>query len=1186
MRSVSLKYALCIWRITMFLVCVETAAAQVNPHTQIRWPASCRDSAGKTYNWVTDQCVDINNINVTTQVVYPPTCSVSGMVYDPATQTCAYSVNQIQPGAQIVWPSATCNSGSKVYSPSLNGCVATGTAGNPAPAAGLFQYNQAGVFGAVSGAAADTSGNVSQLGSVFYAVGNQTPAGTGNNGIVNSMATGRTVIADPSYATTEQPYSFDLLGGNTKYATPSMTHFTDLRQGMESNWYHDTGSNVGHSDTCIVTTLQNTTTGSTGWGGYGSQCAPVSYQWYSPGLNNGASSVGPGGWTVNAGIAINGVSNTPGISELISGTQIKAGIGDNVGHYFYNYNYGGAVAGADEGNHLAAEGGGEAANTYMGTITTGGANATTVIVNCTKDCNAPGDGRYLVDTTAVVSGNATAYTAPSGQTPGTYAVDITVTPSTFWGTLAANVVTPTGAPFGKGSTPMTFTVNSGSGNTGSPVANALVCFAGQFHEQARITSVSGTGPWTITVPLRHAHQSGSWIMQGGPCGQFLSFTANEVAGGTRAFSMEGVDPNSSLDAIVRGTNQTLRYPEDIIGATDAHTLQFRFFTPNYDNLNYLGNVQFARSSFGGLSNTGGVVTFANTWITAGSAPYFFGAGTITISNSTNSAFNGACTNPRIASSGYQLSCDQAASTGQSSATATVAVGTSQYGNTAFHLYPGAEVLDVLDYNATNCTAAGRTAPCIDGTFTIEPNPGSWTVGDTVENTHHYSAVIDAERQWLSIYNPMLQSTEGKTLMLSGTGAGGNLQNQVANYAAYTFDNTQSLTTYAYHGGTVMPPGGLWLKPDSPGRGVFMFGLGMVNAPDPPGSPLLYVGCPATGCNDAQYWYKGFWFTGNTSLSAPNNPFAGPGESNLLYWPNTNVLQFESARVDFNYAPISRVTVVSDANGNLPFLTFNYIDSGAASHTARVDYQGTVNSTFHLPALAAGATKTLATTDVFGASGTNHAAGLVPDPGATAGSTNFLREDGTWAPPAGILGSNNTWTGTQTYNVNPGAGVQWFQANNTFAAGSGQYADNIAAWAPNATAGSHLIFWEHGFKAALNDECRFDFNFQGDGSASNTDVFECWSNLIYTVTPSTQVVAFAKPPTNIILTSSTTTTAAAYDNTTLTGLTISGHCAISAGNASAATNIATAYVTANSNYYSLNHASVAGMIYNVICTGNY
>ena len=37
---------------------------------------------------------------------------------------------------------------------------------------------------------------------------------------------------------------------------------------------------------------------------------------------------------------------------------------------------------------------------------------------------------------------------------------------------------------------------------------------------------------------------------------------------------------------------------------------------------------------------------------------------------------------------------------------------------------------------------------------------------------------------------------------------------------------------------------------------------------------------------------------------------------------------------------------------------------------------------------------------FGGSGQDHAAGLVPDPGATAGTSKFLCEDGSWAEPAG------------------------------------------------------------------------------------------------------------------------------------------------------------------------------------------
>jgi lysophospholipase L1-like esterase len=45
--------------------------------------------------------------------------------------------------------------------------------------------------------------------------------------------------------------------------------------------------------------------------------------------------------------------------------------------------------------------------------------------------------------------------------------------------------------------------------------------------------------------------------------------------------------------------------------------------------------------------------------------------------------------------------------------------------------------------------------------------------------------------------------------------------------------------------------------------------------------------------------------------------------------------------------------------------------------------------------------------VFGASGSGHSAGLVPDPGATAGTTRYLREDGSFAVPAGGGGSSYT-----------------------------------------------------------------------------------------------------------------------------------------------------------------------------------
>ena len=46
------------------------------------------------------------------------------------------------------------------------------------------------------------------------------------------------------------------------------------------------------------------------------------------------------------------------------------------------------------------------------------------------------------------------------------------------------------------------------------------------------------------------------------------------------------------------------------------------------------------------------------------------------------------------------------------------------------------------------------------------------------------------------------------------------------------------------------------------------------------------------------------------------------------------------------------------------------------------------------------------------SGSSHASGLVPDPGATAGTSKYLREDGTWATPSGGGGGGGSVTGVK------------------------------------------------------------------------------------------------------------------------------------------------------------------------------
>jgi hypothetical protein len=821
--------------------------------------------------------------------------------------------------------------------------------------------------------------------------------GQSNNGIASTFADnvrcgpsgsggvgGCTVIADPSYSTTEQPYSWV----NSTFPSPTLSHYIDRRKGYEFNLIHDvttnnyTGRGDFFIDSCVNTSQLGYTGGATGWTGTKNNCRVIQFLFAAPGGNYGSAAKGPGGWTSQTGLLIEGKTNTAGIGEGLAVFNYKYGIGDTT-NYIYHMSYGGMVAGSDEGSHVFSTGGGEAQTTYAGTIAAGGTSATSIKVTCTKDCDSPGDGRYDLDITKGVSGNATAYANPSGAfTPGAIITDISVTPSTAWGTLAADVITPTGTPIGKGSTAMTFTISSGAGNTGSFSAGDLICFGGLFHEQSRITSVSGSGPWAVTAPLRHAHEANSWVMANGPCGNFIDFTANDVA----------------------STGQTLRFPVDIIGATDAHTLQYRFwFAGNSNNTFPLGKVVFANGGTGTLTNVGGVVTIQNFSVTNSGAPYF-NQPVLTISNSANSDFNGPCTNSVSSTdfnAGLRLTCTQASSTGETSASATIAIGTSQYGNTAFSLFPGAELLDMLEYDAATCTAAGRTAPCNVGTHTLEPNNVAWTAGDMVENVHHHGSKFGSNRDWAQVYNPMAQDSPGRILQLIGDGISGGSPtgSYTSNRAADVIVNYAPVSLYRYHGGTLPPIGGYTLMGAGTGpggSGIFAYGLGMQYAPGPPSAPVIAIGCPYSGCTDPAYWYNLFNATGNG------------GNASLSFVPYNRSLALNAAWLDLTGAPLMSPKIQGRSNGQSASLVFNSYDSGAANHSWTITAPTAGGGfTMTLPQKAG----TFATTSdlpaTMVASGASHAGGLVPDPGASAGTSKFLREDGTWQMPAGSGGCGST-----------------------------------------------------------------------------------------------------------------------------------------------------------------------------------
>ncbi|KVX44171.1 hypothetical protein WL05_22880 [Burkholderia ubonensis] len=85
---------------------------------------------------------------------------------------------------------------------------------------------------------------------------------------------------------------------------------------------------------------------------------------------------------------------------------------------------------------------------------------------------------------------------------------------------------------------------------------------------------------------------------------------------------------------------------------------------------------------------------------------------------------------------------------------------------------------------------------------------------------------------------------------------------------------------------------------------------------------------------------------------------------------------------------------------------------------------------------------------FTGSGASHTTGGVPDPGATAGTTRFLREDSTWAVPPGSGGGGGTVT-----SVGGTGGVETDQASGAAITSSGSVRANLL---PSVVTSAHTF----------------------------------------------------------------------------------------------------------------------------------
>ena len=184
--------------------CQGPPPQMVNPRTQIRWPVSCTN-ANQAYSYNENKCLTVGpvgagvgDVQINVGGVWT---TIPGLIFGVSSNA-LHAPNLLMPGNagviippnQVTWPSS-CSSG--VWSPSANGCVPTGSTGNPVAPTGSAHMNAGGVFAPIPGFTNDANYGWVTAGGMQYAKGHQ--SGSGWNGITNAVTNGQVVLSDPGY---------------------------------------------------------------------------------------------------------------------------------------------------------------------------------------------------------------------------------------------------------------------------------------------------------------------------------------------------------------------------------------------------------------------------------------------------------------------------------------------------------------------------------------------------------------------------------------------------------------------------------------------------------------------------------------------------------------------------------------------------------------------------------------------------------------------------------------------------------------------------------------------------------------------------------------------------------------------------------------------------------------------------
>lgn len=257
---------------------------------------------------------------------------------------------------------------------------------------------------------------------------------------------------------------------------------------------------------------------------------------------------------------------------------------------------------------------------------------------------------------------------------------------------------------------------------------------------------------------------------------------------------------------------------------------------------------------------------------------------------------------------------------------------------------------------------------VDGQMTLAPNTVAWSPNDTVEQPHYYQEKVSGDIEFIGQTTPRPSSNQQAGIQYEGNNGPG-LQ-------GWMVSNAVPASSYFGNGGTHTAPSTALLT-----KGIWLHSM----TADAGEQSVFTIHCNSHGCGKWNSAYNLFEL--DTSV----------GVDTVGFVPTTSALSLNLRGVPYSFTP--------------------------QAFTAGTINVGTLNATTLNGAIAA------SQLPVFRASGASHSQGVVPDPGITAGNTRFLREDGSWAVPAGTGGGSTPAyvallpTGsTVDYNFSQGTGT--------------------------------------------------------------------------------------------------------------------------------------------------------------------